>query len=462
MRTTTRILPLLLLATSLALVGTGCGARAGRPALETPPPAPVPDAAAIPTRLALGPMIGHITDRSARFWVQAEGPGTLEAIVAPPEGEPEDEEVALSGVSGFAGVVAVDDLEPETGYTVRFTLDGAPIETGGPVTFRTFPSPGQPVALRIAVVSCARTAWDSVQTIWQRVAEDRPDVVVWLGDNNYFEEGDSLRPPDWSDPALMAAQYAALRGLPTLQPLLRQAAHYAIWDDHDYADDQPDRTWPLKEEVNLLFERFWANAYYGAEGLDGVWSHFQAGDVEVFLLDGRYWRDPEEAPDGPGKTMLGEAQKRWLMERLAASRARLKLVAIGVQVLADYHEYDGYHQYATERRELLQWIRDQRIGGVVFLTGDRHLSELMRDPDRIGYPLYELTASPVANRFFATGLEQPNPIRIGGYAAGYSYGLLDIDTTRPPGRLVFRLKDAEGREVLRHEITLDQLVPAAP
>jgi alkaline phosphatase D len=105
----------------------------------------------------------------------------------------------------------------------------------------------------------------------------------------------------------------------------------------------------------------------------------------------------------------------------------------------------------------MRWIRDRRIEGVVFVTGDRHLSELMRDDERVGYPLYELTASPVANRVFMTGLEQPNPIRLGGYARGFNYGLLDVDTTSEPGTLTFRLKDAAGSEVLRHEIQLDSL-----
>ena len=105
----------------------------------------------------------------------------------------------------------------------------------------------------------------------------------------------------------------------------------------------------------------------------------------------------------------------------------------------------------------MRWIRDQRIEGVVFVTGDRHLSELMRDDGRVGYPLYELTASPVGNRVFTTGLEQPNPIRIGGYAAGFNYGLLDVDTASEPATVTFLLKDEEGNEVLRHQVALDDL-----
>lgn len=438
----------------VAIVAVGCvsaGDKGSRPDRRTAV------AAAGPTgsRLALGPMVGHTTHESVHFWVQAAGPGGLTAVVTEADGD-EDRGTITLEASGF-GVVEVGDLDPSTEYQARFLLDDAPIETDGPVAFQTFPPPGEPVRLRIAAISCARVAWDSVQTVWTAIAADRPDVVLWLGDNNYFEPGDSTHLSDWEDPARMAFKYAELRALPTLQPLLRQAIHYAIWDDHDYADGEADRTFPLKDEVNQTFERFWANSYYGGPGLDGVYSNVVMGDVEIFLTDGRFYRDPEDDPRVPGKTMLGERQLAWLKEGLAGSTARLKIVAVGVQVLADYHKYDGYLHYPHERAEILDWIRKRRIEGVVFVSGDRHLSELMRDTDRIGYPLYEMTASPVGNRPFQTGLEQPNPIRIGGYSQGFNYGLLDIDTASDPATITFRLKDAEGREVLSHRVQLDEL-----
>lgn len=404
-------------------------------------------------------MVGHVTHDEVHLWLQVDRPGTVRAVVDDPDGSNEAGVASLTPATEHTGVVVVDDLDPDVEYTVTFELDGEPVEIGGVVRFRTFPRPGDPTRLRIALVSCARVLWDSTQAIWGAVAADEPDVVVWLGDNNYFEENeDSDLPPDWTDPDRMRFKYAELRGLPTLQPVLRSAANYAIWDDHDYADGEPDRTWASKDTVAAIFERFWANPSYGDPArLDGVYSSFVAGDVEVFLLDDRYWRDPEDAPDGSSKTMLGREQIEWLQRGLERSRARLKIVAVGVQVLADYHRYDGFLHYSWERKRLLDWIRSRRIEGVVFVSGDRHLSELMRWDRSAAYPLYELTASPVANRVFTTGLQQPNPIRIGGYAGGFNYGLLDIDTTRRPGALVFRLKDDTGAEVLRHDVGLDEL-----
>ena len=93
----------------------------------------------------------------------------------------------------------------------------------------------------------------------------------------------------------------------------------------------------------------------------------------------------------------------------------------------------------------------------VFVDGDRHMSELMRAEREGVYPLYELTSSPIANRPFVGGLDLENPIRIGGYAAGDSYGVVELDTTRSPGRLTFRIMDAAGNEIVRREVSLDEL-----
>jgi alkaline phosphatase D len=416
-------------------------------------------------RVLLGPMVGHTTERSVRLWLQLDRPGRLDVTLTGDDGQFERGWAIAHPEEGNVAVVQVDGLAPRTSYTARFALDGRELEVDPRVELRTFPPAGVAGRYRIALVSCARMAWDSVQTIWTAIARDRPDVVVWLGDNNYFEHGDSVAgiPADYASLEGMAFRHAELRALPTLQPLLRTIPSYAIWDDHDYGPSNSDRTFTLREGSAVLFTRYWANPSYGGPGLDGVWSSFRIGDVEVLLTDNRFWRDPNDAPDSPSKTMLGERQKAWLEERLAASTATVKVVAVGSQVLADYHEWESYANYAYERSEILQWIRTRRIDGVVFVSGDRHLSELQRSEPEGGYPLYELTASPAANRPFVTGLEIPNPIRLDGYGAGFNYGILDIDTTRDIGTITFRIVDVDGREVFAHTARLGDLrFPRAP
>jgi alkaline phosphatase D len=412
----------------------------------------------VEARVVLGPMVGHLTDRAARIWLEVDRPGELNVVLTAEDGEVEEGGAEVQGEEGGIALVDVDDLKPATAYRARFDLDGVPLAVEPGVEFRTFPPPRSPSRVRIALVSCARVPWDSIQPAWRAVAAERPDAIVWLGDNGYLEHADSTRPADYSSAERVEYRYREIKVLPSVLPILRTMANYAIWDDRDYGDSDSDRTHPLRLEVAEIFERYWANPSYGREpGLDGIYGNFVIGDAEVFLLDDRFWRDPDSLPDSPSKTVLGDTQKAWLKKALAASEAPLKVIAIGHQVLADYHEWESYAMFAHERRELLEWIRDRRIEGVMFVSGDRHLSELMRD-DRPGlYPLYELTASPIANRPFITGLELPNPIRIAGYGAGDNYGILELDTIEQPGRLTISIKDATGREVVRHQVSLDEL-----
>ncbi|MGH7558800.1 MAG: alkaline phosphatase D family protein, partial [Gemmatimonadota bacterium] len=337
-----------------ALVVAGCASGAGsnittgRDARAAARPVPLDSV------VALGPMVGHTTDTGAWIWLQPTGSEELDAEAIGPDGRVVEADLDVR--AGAPAILRLDGLEPDTRYSVRLEADYRPVRMDPEIAFRTFPRPGEPTRLRIALVSCARVLWDSIQPIWTAIEADRPDVVVWLGDNNYFEDADSTHPADWTDPARMAFKYAELRDLPTLQPVLRQAVNYAIWDDHDYGDGDPDRTFPLKREVSRVFERFWANPAYGpGPEIDGIYSRVVMGDVELFLTDDRFYRDPEDGPRVPGKTLMGAEQLAWLKEGLAASRARLKIVAVGVQVLADYHQYDGYLNYPHERAELMRW-----------------------------------------------------------------------------------------------------------
>ena len=409
-------------------------------------------------RIVLGPMVGHVTDRTARLWVETDRGGELSVVLTGPDGSARRSVIRIGGAEGGVGLVDVGALEPATEYEARFALDGVALAVEPPIAFRTFPPAGAPSrsgSPSSPVLACRGTPSSPPGVPWPRTSPTRSCGSATTGISSTRTRY-GLRTT--RAPERIEFRYREIKALATVQPVLRGMANYAIWDDRDYGNSDSDRTHPLRLEAAALFERYWANPAYGEEpGRDGIYSAFRIGAAEVFLLDDRFWRDPDTLPDSPAKTVLGSAQKRWLKEALAASDAALKLIAIGHQVLPDYHDWESYAMFAHERRELLDWIREQRVEGVMFVTGDRHLSELMRaDPEGL-YPLYELTASPIANRPFTTGLELPNPIRIAGYGAGDSYGIVDLDTTVTPARLTIRVKDAAGNEVLRHEISMEEL-----
>jgi alkaline phosphatase D len=277
--------------------------------------------------------------------------------------------------------------------------------------------------------------------------------MLWLGDNIY------LREADWTSPRGIAARYAHARAMPHLQPLLGAVHHAATWDDHDYGPNDSDRSFPLKNRAREVFDLYWSNppfdAYDPAEG-PGVYRHFSWSDVDFFLLDNRTFRAPVNAPDGPDKALLGDAQTRWLLDALTASRAPFKVVVSGTQVLNPLAIQENWARHPDARQALLDALRARRVEGVVFLSGDRHHSELIRLDLPGLYPLYDFTSSPLT-----AGVgdgDPPHPARVEGtMLRERSFGMLTIEGARGARTLTLQALSAGGEVRWTHTLRAQDL-----
>lgn len=349
-------------------------------------------------------------------------------------------------------------LLPGTRYYYRVLLADSPdryLEPRSPFTFMTAPAPGSPGKYRFAFGSCARIQLHPEQPIWNAIERWSPDLFLWLGDNVYI---------DTTEPQIMADMYQWQRSVPELQPLIRSVPQLAIWDDHDYALNDSDRTNPVKAEALDAFTRYWANPAYGLPDAPGVFFSQSYGDVDIFMLDGRWYRDPVEQPDGPAKSLLGRAQLEWLKGRLKASRATFKLIANGSSwTTAKGPIGDAWSAYLHERDGLFDFIAREEIGGVVLLSGDAHVGELNAIPwsDRGGYDLYELVSSPLAQDSRTDWLDYRPERRIRQvFVGGNNFGAIEIDTTTSPARISLNLVGIQGNRVWTPvELRADDLSP---
>ena len=137
--------------------------------------------------------------------------------------------------------------------------------------------------------------------IFDAIAAKQPDLMLWLGDNLY------LQPPDLVDAAAIAARYRRQRAFPPLQALLTATNHLAIWDDHDYGPNNSSASFPLKDQTLQLFQRYWPNPEFGLPGVPGTFGVARHGDLMFFLLDDRYYRSPNRAPDVPPRRCSAHA-----------------------------------------------------------------------------------------------------------------------------------------------------------
>ena len=308
---------------------------------------------------------------------------------------------------------------------------------------------------------------DKPQEIWSGILAAQPDVFLFAGDNVFV---------DSPDPDAYRRAYAKLGAKPGFQAIRSRAKTLAIWDDHDYGENDAGADYPAREEAKAAFLEFFeiprSSPRWSRPGLYDAASFGGAPRrLQVVLLDTRSFRDPLRAkpPDLPhgldvyaphedaSTTLLGEAQWLWLEERLREP-ADLRLIVSSVQVLPVDHRYESWSNFPHERRRLLDLIARTGANGVVFLSGDRNLAEISRLKDG-GYPLYEVTSSPMTQLFPPTGgswSEEPNRHRVSDGNFRYpNFGVVTIDWEERT--VVLEIRDQVNRTVFTANVALDEL-----
>ena len=329
---------------------------------------------------------------------------------------------------------------------------------------------------RIAFGSCAKQ--DQPQPIWESVVATKPQLFLFIGDNIY---GDS------EDMAVLKQKWDLLGAQPGYQKLKQTCPVLATWDDHDYGANDAGAEYPKKRESQQLFQDFFDvpkdSPQRQQEGVYHAETFGPPGQrVQIILLDARYFRgplkigfQPGEPGDGfrgkyapntdPAATVLGDMQWKWLEAQLKAP-ADVRVLCCSYQLLPDEHGSECWGNFPLERKRLLNLIRDTKAKGVVVISGDRHLAELMRlSPSAagIGYPLYEVTSSSLnapSGNFSKAGVRFANEVN--SYRVGLTYfdtnfGLIDIDWSPPSPLLRLQVRDEKGGVVLQQRVKLSEL-----
>lgn len=416
--------------------------------------------------LRSGPMVGYSEMKEVALWVQTAGEATVHFIYWDRENPRVTFRTARARTSpqqAFAVTLVADQVVPGKTYDYALYLNNRKADRPYPLSFQTqelWQWRKDPPGFRFVIGSCAYvneepydrpgTPYGSNFHIFSSIAAQKPDFMLWLGDNTY------LREADWNTRQGILHRYSHTRALPELQPLLGSVHHYAVWDDHDYGPNDSDRSFWNKDIALQAFKLFWANPNYGLGG-GGTTGTFLWNDAQFFLLDNRFFRSPNE---GIGeRTVLGQEQLQWLFDALTFSRAPFKFVVIGGQVLNPAQVHENYSNYAEERAALLQFLAKAKIPGVIFLDGDRHHTELSR-LDRPGtYPLYDLTVSPLTAGTAADRVrEEPNTLRVPGtFVNQHNFATLDITGPRTDRLLLITLLNHEGKQLWQKQIRASEL-----
>jgi alkaline phosphatase D len=314
---------------------------------------------------------------------------------------------------GHSARVEVRGLPQGRPYWYRFIVPGGEASPIGRAW--TASQAGAPLdRLRFAVASCQHYE-QGYFTPYDHMVRDDPDLVLHLGDYIYESSwGDQVRRHHGAEPHTLD-EYRNRHALYKLDPSLQRAhAHcpwLVTWDDHEVDNDYQgleSEDWQAPDAFvkrraaayQAYFEHMPLRAV--ATPRDGGMQLYQRstfGDlVDVAMIDNRQYRSPaacRSKEDGGGqvvsaackelfddkRSLLGEAQERWLTGAFSRSKARW-LVIGNAQMFSRLKQKtrdgkegwwtDDWNGFPPARQRIVDALQRSKVANPVFVTGDIH------------------------------------------------------------------------------------------
>ncbi len=273
-------------------------------------------------------------------------------------------QVEAAPARDFCVKATAGGLSPNRWYFYRFVAPGGAMSPVGRT--RTLPE-GPTDRFRMAVFSCSNFGFGYFNAYAHAAEANEFDLAVHLGDYIYEYGSDTYPSAGQRHPERVALpgeeivqladyrlRYATYRADPDLQRIHQVLPMIAVWDDHESTNDswkdgaqnhQPETEgdWDVRKSVAKQVYREWMPVS------DKSYATYDIGDLATLFrldtrLEGREEQfslarvlegqdDPQKMMaalaafrDGdyaePGRQLLGAAQESWLVDGLAASKAR--------------------------------------------------------------------------------------------------------------------------------------------
>lgn len=419
---------------------------------------PSPTVTATPTyipgvHLSHGPVVGAVTAASARVFVRTNDRAIVKIRYSSNpnlSGSSESITQETGADHDFTAILPLSNLQPNTIYYLDVIVNGASqLHTPYP-QFKTFPPAGSNVPFKFVYLTDSSVLPKQDAKSFVNAAQNNPDFVILGGD---FPHGKSIN--------IIAKRffYKALYD-PATSPSIRDfvanilrrypVAH--MWDNHDYGMPS-NKKYPLRQ-VNLQVLQEYFPTYPLTQY--GDWQKFSYAQADFFMLDSRSQRDPNHTPGGPGKSMLdgdklgAKGQLEWLKQGLLQSTARWKFILSPVPFNPTAKPKTSWGRFPDERNEIMQFIHDNHITGVLSVTGDLHLGAI---DDGTHATIPEMVV-PGPN-----GPGCQSTAQVGLWSQGVygkedehcnGYGVITVETNPPS--VLFQVKDADGKTRLKYRI----------
>jgi alkaline phosphatase D len=303
--------------------------------------------------------------------------------------------------------VDVDGLRPARPYWYRFRVGSWESPVG---RTKTAPQASADIErVRLAFASCQQ--WEhGYFTAHRHLAQEDVDAVLFLGDYiyEYAAQENAVRPvvgPETTTLEGYRQRYAQYKTDPDLQASHAAFPFIVTWDDHevdnDYANDVSQDNDPREPFLRrraaayqAYFEHMPLRSVRRPRGPDmPLYRSLPFGRlVDLSVLDTRQYRTPKpcggrqsvlcDGARAAGATILGERQREWLFDHLAASPARWHVLAQQVMMARldlvagppEEFSMDKWAAYQPDAQAVLDYFGTRKPSNPIVLSGDIHTS----------------------------------------------------------------------------------------
>jgi hypothetical protein len=410
--------------------------------------------------------VGAVTDTSAVLVAEAVSPDlipTARLTVTTPDGtsrdfRPDPLATAPGSPAHLTPSAArlrftLDRLTPATEYTYRLAFTGqAPTPLPQVGSFRTFTQPGRPTGFTFALGSCMQT--DTTSPVFTTIAKYKPLFMLFTGDLHYEDIGENRV-------AVFESALARQLSSPPVAKLLETTPVVYVWDDHDFGPNDSDSASPSREASAIAYRS--SVPHYPLQDGTAIYQAFTLGRVRFVLADlrserirptTRPQRGTDETPGAVG-TMVSDRQLQWLKtELLESSRTHAVVFFVSTVPWIDSGtSRDSWNGYRTQRRQLSEFLRDNRVTNLAILSGDAHMLAL-DDGTNSSFTSPPSPPGPVV--FHAAALDQTPSNKGGPYSHGsfperHQFGLVNIQDNGQQILITFLGLNANDKEILRYQ-----------
>ncbi len=359
--------------------------------------------------------------------------------------------VTVKAENDFTHQFRLNDLKPETKYYLKVEARdsaAAPVSATHSGSFGTAATKNQWQDVSFGVIT-GQSYWDLDHRegfhIYPAMQKLDLAFLVPTGDTVYL---DSESPRARTMP-LARHHWHRMYSLPRHITFHRDVPGYWEVDDHDsWVDDG----WPTMSAP-------WMNPLTFPQGFGIYREQVPMGKLtyrtvrwgkglQVWMVEGRLYRSPNDQKDGPGKLIWGQEQREWLKRTILASDANFRVLISPTPIVGpdrpqgknDNHSNKAFQHAGNHFRD---WTKEQEIENFYVCNGDRHWQYMSIDP-KTG--LREFSCGPASDSHASGNPPQDKTIQPFLRVEG---GFLTVSVIRERGvpTIAFRHRDVHGKVV---------------